>query len=339
MDFSKYSSFSAIDFVMDDHFISYVIAPTLSDKEAWQVYLRENPDMLSVVEEARLVIMSLQPNHSDISTQRIQHTWESISNKIQPSIHVAPSGNKRRLAWSMVTICAVAVAIIIPGILPSTPYTYTTGYGQMATVFLPDSSQIVLNANSVVKVTEGNWMRPRTIEIDGESFFHIRKRPSFRGLRSCRVVTPHATINVTGTQFHVISRQNKAEIFLEEGGIYLSDIPGVAQLTLQAGDVVKIDREKRTVSKSTADADTYNAWRQGFLQFDQTPLSDVFNTLQDQYGYTLDIQEITIINKTFSGKVPSDTPEILLRAIAETFDISVELRKNTLIVRPVKLVR
>ncbi|MCE2790609.1 MAG: hypothetical protein LW630_11950 [Saprospiraceae bacterium] len=41
MDFSKYSSFSAIDFVMDDHFISYVIAPTLSDKEAWQVPFRQ----------------------------------------------------------------------------------------------------------------------------------------------------------------------------------------------------------------------------------------------------------------------------------------------------------
>lgn len=40
-------------------------------------------------------------------------------------------------------------------------YEYKTGFEQVATVFLPDSSKVILNANSSIKMWTSGWLKKR----------------------------------------------------------------------------------------------------------------------------------------------------------------------------------
>ena len=87
----------------------------------------------------------------------------------------------------------------------------TTDLAEHTEVYLPDSSQVILNAESKISFNKKTWDENRNVTLEGEAFFKVAKGKRFT------VATESGIITVLGTQFNVENRKNFFEVTCYEG--------------------------------------------------------------------------------------------------------------------------
>jgi ferric-dicitrate binding protein FerR (iron transport regulator) len=111
------------------------------------------------------------------------------------------------------------------------------------------------------------------------------------------------------------------------------DAAGAPPLVMQPGDWVEYKGRQKGMVKKAVNPDLYTAWRQNQLVFSETPLREVAQLLQDNYGLTVQFENPAIGDKKLSGVMPADDLPLLLRAIARSFALDVEQNRNAVVMR------
>jgi ferric-dicitrate binding protein FerR (iron transport regulator) len=109
-----------------------------------------------------------------------------------------------------------------PGLADSAIFTtITTPAGGRFTVWLPDGTEVILNAASSLRFPVVFNARHRTVEASGELYFHVRQRNSPKGRIPFFVHTSGMNMEVLGTRFnvHVYPKEKLATATLEEGSL------------------------------------------------------------------------------------------------------------------------
>ena len=197
----------------------------------------------------------------------------------------------------------------------------STNYGERLTVILPDESSVVLNGNSTLKYSKG-WSedQPREVWIDGEGFFEVQHT---RNHQKFIVHTGEGlNVEVLGTKFNVKSREHGAEVLLTEGKVKLNvQDKHEEPVYLNPGELATL-REKM-LSKRIVEDKRYTSWIERKLVFDQTPLKELAQTLEDTYGLQIHFEHEALKERALSGEISSATADDILFAIGETFNIKV----------------
>jgi transmembrane sensor len=107
---------------------------------------------------------------------------------------------RRITAWSVAASFLLLLSLGVFARFSTTKI--VTAYGQHAEVQLPDGSVVSLNAGSEVSYHKWYWAVSRTVEMNGEAFFKVKKGRKFT------VVSPNGQTHVMGTSFNVYSRDN-----------------------------------------------------------------------------------------------------------------------------------
>jgi ferric-dicitrate binding protein FerR (iron transport regulator) len=234
-----------------------------------------------------------------------------------------PAIRGRLSVWRWVAaasiIVALAGALIVMRVRSAGERQLVAPYGQLMVQQLPDGSEVTINANSRIRYAN-NWKDggEREVWMDGEAFFHVRKTPD----RSRFVVhTDRFDVVVTGTQFNVVSRPHNANIMLREGSVVLHGRDG-QQLDMSPGDFVQWDG--KNLSQREAQRDSVLAWKERKLFFDKTPLKEVVNIIEDQYGVKVQLPDPSLGDSTITGIMPNNDLEKLLQALQATknFDVT-----------------
>lgn len=105
---------------------------------------------------------------------------------------------------------------MVIGLLPQVE-TFKTENGEIASLTLPDNSQVTLNAGSQVVYSGNRFNTRRKIQLTGEAYFKVTKGNTFS------VVTTEGTVTVLGTTFNVRSRDEKLSVFCYTGKVKVSD--------------------------------------------------------------------------------------------------------------------
>jgi ferric-dicitrate binding protein FerR (iron transport regulator) len=327
MDISKYKSYAAIDLMMDEDFIRYALWPDTGDILFWNRVKEEIPGMGEKMEEARLALLSIQSKYHAVDSQQIERTWNAIAEKTENQEKRRQGISFRKMKYAAV-ICSLAFVCYFLFFGSPKQYVYITSYGQSAKVILPDSSEVLLNANSRVIVTERTFFAGLKMKLDGEAYFNIRNHNVGWRSKKCSVETNQARIIVTGTEFNVRSRGSKTQVYLDEGGVYITDLAENTSMKLSPGELAEVDETSRSFLKTRTGSEKFTSWKKGYLSFQQTTLAEVFALLQDQYGIKANILSPDILNKTFSGQIPGNNPELLIKAVEESFGLAIERKKN-----------
>jgi len=176
--FNKYKSFSSKDFAADDDFVRYVSHPKDSDNLFWEGFCHVFPEKSRDVREAKLLIQALQPDHSEMFPAEVESLWNALSTKqneifsrLQVENTVQPALVKRALIMAtMVLLSCLSGALLSHFLKREEIYEYKTGFEQVATVLLPDSSKVILNANSSVTMWNSGWLKKKEgNKTDGRS--------------------------------------------------------------------------------------------------------------------------------------------------------------------------
>lgn len=211
--------------------------------------------------------------------------------------------------------------------------THTTAYGQTQTLKLEDGSQVVLNANSSLKVPRfGFGHRTREVYLTGEANFsvtHMANHQSFvvKTGRDFDVV-------VLGTEFVVNTRPAAAKVVLNKGKVQLRYQEGNAQkqLTMKPGDLVTMEVGGKARLRQIAKPQNYAAWQDHRFVFEETTLKEVAQLFEDNFGIPVEIPETELAQWTLSGSFTANNAEELLETLTEAANLSYRKEENKIII-------
>ena len=169
----------------------------------------------------------------------------------------------------------VAVASIDPMTRIGEP-DYISAKGQKSIVDLPDGSRLTLDSDSAVDVAFADGRRDLRL-VRGRAFFDVAHDPEhpFAVEAGGRVVT------ALGTQFDVRLAPGQMRVVLVEGSVSVGsarNAPPAPMIKLRPGEAFAA-QDGRPGAVGPADVDADEAWRQGFVEFNDEPLSKAIATL------------------------------------------------------------
>ena len=159
-----------------------------------------------------------------------------------------------------------------------------TPYGEKTHLFLPDSTEVWLNAGSSIVYPEKFSGNTRTVFFSGEAYFDVAVNQH----KVFEINTADSKVRVFGTEFNLKSYDDDddLELALVEGRV--SFVPEKSmegnETYLQPGDMIKYDRTNRQLDKYRFDAQNYSCWKEGRLYFKNCPLDDIAQQLSRTFG-------------------------------------------------------
>ncbi|MDF9798996.1 transmembrane sensor [Catalinimonas alkaloidigena] len=338
--------YTAKDFLLDEHFHQWVKSPTTEINNYWQEFIRLHPEAKQEIEEARSIILQLdfQENKRAVSAKtRIKAKIDSaIQEKAQPGLF----GNERHMQLSdtrkLFTRSWFAVAATVSGlILLASIYflltsslevtEYHTAYGETKKLRLPDSSLVVLNANSSLSLEESSWKdaAERTVWLEGEAFFEVEEKVTPSGQPAKFIVhTGSVHVEVLGTAFNVNHRHQETKVVLSSGSVKLNlrqaSESAEREIMMEPGDMVAVSKVKREVVKKVVDTSHYTSWKENKLLFDHTPITEIIQLIEDNYGLKVSVQSTGLLEREFTGAAPADKLDILLAKMAVVYNLKID---------------
>jgi transmembrane sensor len=270
------------------------------------------------------------------------NNWHAISNGINENM--LQGKNKRLTYVSFATAFFVGVigAIWFFTIreIPTELTTYATGFGKVKIMLLPDSSKLILNANSTVKIpkdwkTSGN----REVWLEGEAYFEVSKKIATG--QKFIVHTNQVDVEVLGTRFNVNTRRSESIVALAEGKVQLAikekgvtvikDL-NMPSLVLKPGQVAKVDSTLHVSVAEETNIDRYASWVQHEYHFDNTSLGTVAGIIEDTYGYKMIVQDSTLLQRSISGDLRAENIDAFVNVLQATFSLKMTIDKKTIII-------
>jgi transmembrane sensor len=173
----KYTDYDINDFLQDETFINWVLDPDAPENQSWQAWMKANPDKWVTAKKAVDIIRALDFRKETVAEnfyvnlkQRIDHTIAS-ENANAPKVRSIANGWIKAAA----VLAGLTITILVLYYVRKPSYTFiSTPYAAIKTVWLPDSSEVVLNANSSIRFNRSRTNGKREVSVTGEAFFKVR---------------------------------------------------------------------------------------------------------------------------------------------------------------------
>lgn len=192
---------------------------------------------------------------------------------------------------------------------------YTTQFAQTETLYLPDNSEVILNAKSNLSYHKKDWDKNRLLDLDGEAFFKVTKGKNFT------VHTEVGDIQVLGTQFNVKERNKYFEVKCYEGSVQVTY--GKNKTILSPGKSFRVVDGKVVITK---DFNSKNpSWISKETTFDNVPLWQVINELEIQYNIEIVATNVDV-TKMFSGSFTHANQNIALQSVTIPLKLSYKIQ-------------
>ncbi len=215
----------------------------------------------------------------------------------------------RRTAGSLSIVLAIAAATLWlerPNFFQDLTADYVAARGERRLVALPDTSTVLLDADSALDVEFSTGERRVTL-LRGTAFFSVART----GV-PFTVDAADGEVRVLGTQFDVRLDKGGAVVTLAQGKVEVEAGEHVATLT--PGEQVRFAaRDIGPVSKP--DLDAALAWREGRLIFNDARLADVVAEVARYRPGRVIITNDKLADWVVSGSLSLDDPDAALRSL------------------------
>ncbi len=337
----NYLDYEIEDFICDPAFQDWIIHPDAENELFWQEWIRHYPEKAATVQQARSLLRSVQFAEYNGEKGKAELSFTEAREKI---VQRQKKGLVRRI--SPLFKAAAVLLIIVTGVLlyrysahrSSAGQTLATAYGTIRSVYLPDSSKMVLNSHSKVQYAQ-NWKAgsPRELWLEGEAFFDVHHpvpAPGGKdGFGSFLVYTKDLTVEVLSTVFNVRERRGRTEVVLGSGKIKVhfrnNDRPDIL---MKPGDQLTYDPQQQTITRAAIIPENYISWKDKKLT--NATGQEIVEYLEDNYGKKVILEDPTMAAHQFGGEVMLDKFDDALFALSTVMNVKIIQKNDTLIFRP-----
>lgn len=262
---------------------------------------------------------------------------KSISAKIERRIEQGRKAQQRQHTFGWIAGIAAMVAVVItigfaffgqPDVKTISVYALSS----CEKVMLPDSTIVYLNSNSVLSYPETFASRSRTVTLDGEGFFEVKKDSE----RPFTVTGQYLCVEVTGTKFDFVSRDNEdSSVSLLEGGVEVSAVNRNEGVLLVPGQRVSYSIESGKLSVTETNAAIDAAWHDRIIPFENANIGQICDILVQLYDTPIEVDSGVDPVKTYSGAtVYYEKLDSTLKHLCNTIPVEFSAHEGHVVISP-----
>jgi transmembrane sensor len=334
----KFSEYETNDFLKDESFINWALDPDGEGGRSWQAWMNANPDKSEAAQKAIDIIRSLDFKQETVADdfyvtlkQRIDLTNIAIQ-----ETHTTLQRDRPFVGmWDKVAagIVGLVLCIIVLYSVRKPSYAFvSTPYAAIKTVWLPDSSEVILNANSSIRFQKGKTKDKREVWVTGEAFFKVRHIDIAGNAQPFEVHIGDAVIEVLGTEFNVKNIDNTTGVLLREGKVRFWVPASNAETIMQPNDYCLYDEAQKKIVTRVANPVLFTSWMEHKYRFENTTIKEVCETLRAYYGYDFIIRNDKPDTQTFSGTLELQDEQVMLQVLGELFGAKVVKQNDQVII-------
>ncbi|MDX1639693.1 MAG: FecR domain-containing protein [Balneolaceae bacterium] len=335
---------------------------TPEDRDHWEQWLRERPERhMSLVRQARELMGAIDSDYempdaaAELEKLNQKLDRETVSTQSLASRLQQRSHPYRRAMGAIAAGVLMLIVVLTSVFAYQQGYVtnseaeqkqqakkpeiqqYQTDYGEKLTFRLSDGSNIVLNANSEMRFSSHVEMGLNTeVWLEGEAYFDITHLEGDRQ-RTFTVHTDNGAIEVLGTRFSVNTFRDRTQAVLEKGKINIKvkeESVGISKpYLLEPGEMAQFTAYDNKIAVREVNTRIYTSWKEDKLIFDETPMSEVAQRIEDTFGVEVKVAE-RFRNEVLSGSIKSSSLEVLIEALEEILEtvINIEGQKKRLLI-------
>ncbi|MDD2512089.1 MAG: FecR domain-containing protein [Proteiniphilum sp.] len=173
-------------------------------------------------------------------------------------------------------------------------------YGKRSTLTLADGSKVWLNSGSVLEFPAQFGSKKREIGLrSGEMYIEVtpdQNKPFF-------VHTSNFNVKVYGTKFNLSNYTGSPQtVVLVEGSVSLQST-SQKELFITPNEKA-VYSGSGTFATQKVDVNQFISWKEGYLSFDKTPITEVLQQIGRYYNLSFDYeQDVNLQKRTCSGKI------------------------------------
>ena len=207
--------------------------------------------------------------------------------------------------------------------------TYTTGYGEIKMIHLPDGSQVKLNGHSSLYYRKRNFNAHREVWLNGEASFVVVHKQNNQ--RFSVHVSDSTSIEVLGTEFNVQNR-NQTLIALRKGKINFRCISkqDSYKIEMQPGQHFMLAKNSRDYQlKNDVAIDAFFLWQKHKLLLSNSTLNEVISVLKATQGVEIVLKDDRLLKRDASGSMPLNVDiDEMISNIALLYDLDIKRKNN-----------
>lgn len=303
--------------------------------EEWLTDMRNVEIYFEWLEEWEKMQLQFQPDVSEA----LQNITEKLLQKeevapIQSAFLARKGSRKAVMLWAAASLFMMSFASFLGKELIMYR-TYETAFGELNRFCLDDSSRVVLNANSTLKVPRwGFGKSTRHVYLEGEAEFSVRHTVDHQYFKVH--TADKSLITVLGTEFVVYTRPKQTNVVLNQGKVELSTYAGEEPLTMLPGDRATIENngDIKIEKLSKIQLVQHSAWKEHRFVFDDTPLREVADKIQEVFGVVVKINNKALAIRTATGSFPAKNAEELLTSMSYMYSFEITKSDNKIILIP-----
>ena len=265
------------------------------------------------------------------ASQGKEDAWSKLADKIEsnpskaePETVIVPFYKKPIVKYLSIAASLAIIFIAYATFFTNRPTLYKTAKSEIKTITMPDNSLITLNADSKLSFKSGNWIDNRSVSLEGEAFFEVKKGTEFV------VNSEIGKVTVLGTSFNVKARKEGYEVSCFTGEVSVSLFNDKSEKVLLNGFATKIMNQKLSDPFSFK-LTNIGGWKSGEYYFDKQPLIDVFQEFERQFDVELKITA-DVNERIYSGYFNKVEMEKALELICLPMDLQFEIEDNKTII-------
>ena len=265
--------------------------------------------------------------------------WAKLSDKMEPASRIVPVRRFGFLRYAaifiaLVTIGSLTYLLVNQPTVDSIQSAVTqpkmkliqTGSNpaEPSIVVLPDGTTVKLNANSTLQYPEQFAASDRRVKLVGEAFFEVRHESTHPFI----VEVNNVQIEDLGTSFNISAYpgHEQVEVNVASGSVRLTNTTKNEAAVLFAGSNGKYLKKNGRIEVAHELSANYLSWITKELSFHHTPLSNVFDQLENIYHIKVAYADPKIANIPYTANFDKFQLRDILNVIARTHHLS--LTKN-----------
>lgn len=326
---NKFLQYDSVDFAQEDSFVRWIKEDNTEDEAFWLEWINNNPSKKEEFEKAKILVKQIAFKNDTIKKETEERVWSkinaSVTNKSDTQTIKSNSSRAKviRLA-SIAAVAAMAIFFLMVGVGNNYDTQIKTQFAEMQSIELPDGSIAYLNADSHLKYDKDTWEKERTLNLEGEAFFEVKKGSQFM------VNTKKGNVTVLGTSFNVYQRNRDFKVYCKTGKV--SVFAAKNTTILMPNQSVSIPKQIHEIEKSNSSSQNRSNWRDGIYTYTNESIEEVVKELERQLDVKISIPE-ELKNQKYTGGFNANIQENALSEVFWPLDMVIESNGREIVIK------
>ena len=303
---------------------------SLEERQLLDQFRAESPDNAAFVDDNLQILRNI-PSYESMDLEfDVEDALASVNKQKDASAKVIPLHPKKSevkkktnyFAWLAAAVVILGLSSIVYNFMgnQSDSLVYTTESARES-FLLTDGSEVLLNKNSTLTLSNGFGTQLRDMHLEGEAYFKVKNNDD----QPFIVNAGPLKVEVIGTEFNVNNRKSNKDVsvFVNEGKVKVSNANTRTKLLLTANESCHFDLDTNFLRKDEASQINATSWFTKNLSFNNVPLGAAIEDIEEHFDIDVSVDKISCLDSLYTSLFNDANPDEVLTTISSVFDFQI----------------